>query len=66
MSRSLILIVLGVLVALTPFSGVPQSIMVWVVPPLGVLVALIGLSYKGKMPQKFASFVQPNDVHDGA
>lgn len=46
MSRALILIILGGLVALTPFSGLPMTILSWILPVLGVLVLAIGISFK--------------------
>lgn len=46
MSRSLILVLLGVLVALSPYVGIPYSYLMWVLPVLGLVVLLMGLSLK--------------------
>jgi flagellar biosynthesis component FlhA len=46
MSRSLMLIVAGVLVMLAPFSGLPMAILTWILPVLGAAVVAIGVSYK--------------------
>ncbi len=40
------LIVLGVLVALAPFSGLPMAILAWILPVLGLGIVAIGVSYK--------------------
>lgn len=66
MSRSIMLSIVGTVIALTPFSGLPQSILLWVVPPLGILVVVIGLSYKRQVPKKFVHSEPPNVYHDGA
>lgn len=46
MSRGLMLIVLGALVMLAPFSGLPMRILIWILPVLGLAILLIGISYK--------------------
>lgn len=46
MSRSLMLIVLGVLIALSPFSGLPMNILTWVLPVFGLVAVAIGVSYR--------------------
>ncbi len=46
MSRSLMLIVLAVLIILAPFSGLPMSILTWILPVLGFVLLAIGISYK--------------------
>lgn len=46
MSRALMLLILGILVMLAPFSGLPMSILAWILPVLGALVLAIGVSYK--------------------
>ena len=43
MSRDGLLITLGVLTALAPFSGVPFSWLTWFFVLVGILVALVGL-----------------------
>ena len=40
------LVVLGILVALAPFSGLPLRILAWVLPVVGALVLAIGISYR--------------------
>lgn len=46
MTRSLMLIVLGVLIALAPFSGVPFTHLTWFFFVSGLIVVLTGGSYK--------------------
>ena len=46
MSRSLMLIVAGVLAALAPFSGLPMAVLAWILPVLGLVIVAIGVSYK--------------------
>ncbi len=42
MSNGTLLIILGVLVALTPFSGLPGYILEFLLPTLGIMVVVIG------------------------
>lgn len=51
MSRSLMLIVLGALIVLSPFSGLPMSILAWILPVLGLAILTIGVSYKRERPR---------------
>jgi TRAP-type C4-dicarboxylate transport system permease small subunit len=44
MSRERILTLIGLLTALAPFLGFPYSWLMFILPVLGVLVALIALS----------------------
>lgn len=46
MSRSLMLMILGGVVLLSPFSGLPLSILTWILPVLGLGVLAIGFSYR--------------------
>ncbi len=46
MSRSLMLIVLGVVIALSPFSGLPLAVLTWILPVLGLIAIAIGVSYR--------------------
>ncbi|MDB5264447.1 MAG: hypothetical protein JWN64_18 [Parcubacteria group bacterium] len=46
MSRGSTLIFIGALVILSPFSGLPMSILSWVLPILGGLVAIVGASFR--------------------
>ncbi len=46
MSRALMLIILGALVMTSPFAGLPMSILSWILPVLGLIALLIGVSYK--------------------
>lgn len=48
MSRSLMLIILGALIVLSPFSGLPLSILTWILPVLGLIAVAIGVSYRTK------------------
>lgn len=60
MSRSLMLSILGVVIALTPFMGLPQSILTWIVPVLGLLVLGIGFTYRRRVPKTFAPAEESN------
>jgi hypothetical protein len=44
MSRTSLLIILGILVVLTPFSGLPLSWLSWILPIIGLIVIVIGVS----------------------
>ncbi len=46
MTRESILIALGILVALTPYSGLPLSLLAIVLPVLGLLIAAIGATLR--------------------
>lgn len=46
MTRNLMLIVLGALVTLSPFSGLPMTILTWILPVLGLVTVAIGISYR--------------------
>ena len=45
MSRERLLMLLGTLVLVSPFIGLPLSVLTWVLPVLGGLVLGIGASY---------------------
>jgi predicted Na+-dependent transporter len=40
------LIILGALVMISPFAGLPMSILSWILPVLGLIALAIGVSYK--------------------
>lgn len=40
------LIVLGALTLLSPFSGLPMTILTWILPLLGLAVVAVGVSYR--------------------
>lgn len=40
------LMILGGVVLLSPFSGLPLSILTWILPLLGLAVLAIGFSYR--------------------
>lgn len=46
MSREGIVIVLGVLIAVSPFIGLPYYVLAWALPVLGLTCALIALSLR--------------------
>lgn len=46
MSRESALIILGILVAVSPFVGLPLSVLAWILPVLGILTAIIGLALR--------------------
>jgi hypothetical protein len=49
MSRESILMILGVLVAVSPWSGVPLSILAWILPVLGLAVVFIGFTLRTRI-----------------
>lgn len=59
MSRSLMLLILGALVAVAPFSGLPLSILAWILPPLGLATLAIGLSYRTRAPRASSAHEAP-------
>lgn len=48
MSRESVLVLIGVLVAVSPFSGLPVTWLAWILPVMGVAVLLIGVSLKAQ------------------
>lgn len=48
MKRENVLIVLGILVAISPYIGVPLSILGFVLPTLGLLIAIVGVMMRRK------------------
>jgi hypothetical protein len=46
MSRALMLIIVGALVMVAPFSGLPMSILSFILPVLGLIALAVGVSYK--------------------
>jgi hypothetical protein len=46
MSRESLLILLGILVALSPFLGIPLSLLAWILPVLGLVTLGIGISLR--------------------
>lgn len=67
MSRARTLILLGVLIALSPFLGLPVWILMWVLPILGLMVLLTGVSLRTRRvreePQPPAA-APSFDIHD--
>ena len=58
MTRESTVATLALLVALSPFLGLPYTLLMWIVPSLGVLIAL--LSFSGR----FARRSRPHIPHD--
>ncbi len=48
MSRESVLILCGLLVAFSPFSGLPVSWLAWLLPILGAVVIAVGVSFKAQ------------------
>ncbi len=57
MSKRATLILLGLLILLCPFIGLPYSWLMWVLPVLGLWVAYLGYSRKPKAEE-------PQPVYD--
>lgn len=47
MSKRATLMLLGLVIVITPFIGLPYSYLMWVLPLLGLLVAYLGYSRRG-------------------
>lgn len=62
MTRSLMLIIVGALVALSPFSGLPMSILAWILPVLGFVALAIGISYRRDQGRKDRADSQNHDA----
>jgi uncharacterized protein YacL len=52
MSRERILVLFGILIALSPFSGLPLAILTWILPLLGIVITLIGLTLASRRSQE--------------
>lgn len=48
MTREGTLIMLGILVAVLPFIGLPLSLLHWLIPIVGLLISVVGLSLRKK------------------
>jgi hypothetical protein len=46
MTRESFLVILGALVILSPFAGLPLSWLEWILPILGVIVIILGISLR--------------------
>lgn len=55
MSLGRTLILLGVLIALSPFVGLPYSYLAWVLPLLGLVVVATGVASFKKRPREALS-----------
>jgi len=62
MSRERLLIIIGVLVLLSPFVGVPLAILSWILPILGAGVSLIGISYAVRKKNAQAVVLAPEAI----
>ena len=52
MSRAGTLVLLGIIVAVAPFLGLPFYILSWVYPILGIMIVLTGLSLRLRRPRE--------------
>lgn len=59
MSRESILIVVGMVLMVSPFVGLPLSILMWFYLALGLLIALIGTSLRLRKKRR-------NTVHEAS
>ncbi len=50
MNRETALIAIGILVLLSPWSGLPLAWLEWILPVFGVAVVAIGLTFRRKTP----------------
>lgn len=48
MSRESVLVLLGLLIVLSPFVGLPLEILAWILPVLGFAVAGIGVALRSR------------------
>lgn len=63
MTRESFLILLGILVVLSPFAGLPLSILSWILPVLGLLIVLIGVLYRrDRIPKQSSAEVKNSEL----
>jgi hypothetical protein len=48
MSRDSVVSILGVLVIISPFSGLPRGVLEWALPVIGAAIVVIGFLYRGE------------------
>lgn len=65
MSRETILVLAGLLVALSPFVGLPLRILAWALPVLGVIVIVIALTLRSRRRFERASRSLPESAEIG-
>jgi uncharacterized membrane protein len=51
MSRENFLILLGVLVLLSPFAGLPMTWLAWILPILGIFILIVGFTLRRSRKQ---------------
>ncbi len=57
--------VLGVLVLISPWSGLPLVWLSWILPAIGVIVVVIGLSMRSRRtPPQLPESSEPRDDQD--
>jgi len=61
MKRESILIFLGILIILAPFSGLPQSWLEFLLPALGLIVGGIGFSLRNRRKQSGNGTIPPEE-----
>lgn len=59
MTRERVLMILGVLVLISPWSGLPLAWLAWILPAIGLIVVGIGLTLRGRSKPPLA---QPPSV----
>jgi hypothetical protein len=59
MSKSTTLIVLGVIIFISPFIGLPTSWLSWLLPILGIVVGVIGYLVRVRIKEE-----NPEPVHE--
>lgn len=55
MTRESILIILGVLVTVSPWSGLPLRVLAWILPVLGIAIAFTGFTLHTRAAHRAAN-----------
>lgn len=63
MSRESVLILVGALVILSPFVGLPLQVLAWVLPVLGLVVVGIGIALRSRRRKELRARVAPPAEH---
>ncbi len=62
MSRESMLILLGILVMLSPFLGLPLSLLAWLLPFLGLVTLGIGISLRTERTRSAKPAISSHEV----
>lgn len=54
MQKRTVLVVIGIIIALSPFAGLPYSALMWLLPILGIITAVLAYPFRAR-PRAVAS-----------